>query len=392
MGAVFMFRTGVLTAVLCTLAARSFGQAPEDYDDPPPAPQFVTQAQAIEFPTNAGQIPNGSQQPAVINNAVDPLPTSVRGSTQTEIWNGSNGFGNPGGSPFDQSGSGYVDDSYFLDPAHKIFGTIGRTPSHFARHGWVRMEYLGWFVNGMHTPPLVTTGTNGVIGDPNTTVLFGGSSLLTGLRSGGRCAFGTWLNCCETVGLEAEYFSLPQAVQTFSASSDPAGNPPLFRPFFNINPTSGGPPTNSSEIVSDPGASAGTVSVRATSRLDGAGLRIMFRGCCSQWCEPGDCEMPVLNRSVQTNFFAGYRYLRLAEGLQINESLTSLMAANPGTFNNIFDQFNTENTFSGLDLGGTFLFQQNRWSMEVMSRLAAGWHTSMRRWRPSPPPSIPAVR
>jgi hypothetical protein len=99
---------------------------------------------------------------------------------------------------------------------------------------------------------------------------------------------------------------------------------------------------------------------------------MMFRGCCSQWCQPGDCEVPVLNRSVQTNFFAGARYLRLAEGLQINENLTSLGAANPGTFNNIFDQFNTENTFVGLDLGGTWMFQQNRWSIEAMPRLALG--------------------
>jgi hypothetical protein len=203
-------------------------------------------------------------------------------------------------------------------------------------------------------------------------VLFGGSSLLTGLRSGGRLRFGTWLNCCETVGIEAEYFSLPQATQTFSASSDGTGNPILARPFFNIAPiTPGVAPGNDSELVSYPGMLAGTVSVRATSRLDGAGLRMVFRGCCSQWCEPGDCEVPVLNRSVQTTYFLGTRYLRLAEGLQINENLTSLLPANPGTFS-IFDQFNTENTFVGLDMGGTWTFQQNRWSMEVMPRLALG--------------------
>ena len=239
------------------------------------------------------------------------------------------------------------------------------------------MEYLGWFVNGMHVPPLVTTsplGTAqnqaGVIGQPGTEVLFGGSSLLTGLRSGGRLRFGTWLNCCETVGIEADYFSLPQAVQNYSASSNGAGDPILARPFFNINPATG-VPRNDSELVSYPGLLAGTVGVQATSRLDGAGLRLLFRGCCSQWCTPGDCEVPVLNRSVQSNFFVGTRYLRLAEGLQINENLNSLSAANPGQFA-IFDQFNTENTFVGLDFGGTFVFQQNRWSVEVMPRLAIG--------------------
>jgi hypothetical protein len=57
--------------------------------------------------------------------------------------------------------------------------------------------------------------------------------------------------------------------------------------------------------------------------------------------------------------------------LQINENLNSLLPANPGTFS-IFDQFNTENTFVGLDMGFTWMFQQNRWSIEVWPRLALG--------------------
>jgi hypothetical protein len=367
--------------MVCTLAARSFGQAPEAYDDPPPEPQDISLTQAIEFPTRADGGPEGTPRPAVVNNGngnADPLPRSVRPQTQGQIWDGSNGYGDWQSSPiYGQPNTGEGCDACFLDPAHKFFGTLARVPGHLSQHGWVRVDYLGWFVNGMHVPPLVTTsplGTAqnqaGVIGQPGTEVLFGGSSLLTGIRSGGRVRFGTWLNCCETVGIEADFFSLPQAVQNYSASSNGAGDPILARPFFNINPASG-VPRNDSELVSYPGLLAGTVGVQATSRLDGAGLRLLFRGCCSQWCTPGDCEVPVLNRSMQTNFYVGTRYLRLAEGLQINENLNSLSAANPGQFA-IFDQFNTENTFVGLDFGGTFVFQQNRWSVEVMPRLAIG--------------------
>jgi hypothetical protein len=390
MGAIFMLRTCLVAAILCTLAARSFGQTPDAYDDPPPDPQDftlsqeqdITLTQGIDFPSRADGGAENAPRPATVNNGgrlANPLPRSARPYSQSEIWDGSNGYGDwDSASPFyGQSTANPCCDACTLDPAHKIFGTLGRIPGHFAQHGWVRMEYLGWWVNGMHVPPLVTTSPTGtaqnqagVIGQPGAEVLFGGSSLVTGLHSGGRLRFGSWLNCCETVGVEAEYFSIGQGTQTFSASSDAAGNPILARPFFNVNPNTG-VPRNDSELVSYPGVLAGTVGVVATSRLEGAGVRMMFRGCCSQWCEQGDCEVPTLNRSVRTNFFVGYRRLRLAEGLQINENLTSLSTANPGTFA-IFDQFNTENTFNGLDLGGYWTFQQNRWSIEVMPRLALG--------------------
>ena len=119
---------------------------------------------------------------------------------------------------------------------------------------------------------------------------------------------------------------------------------------------------------------AGTVNVTATqpSWME-AGLRMPCSGAAARSGASratAKCRCSTAACST-TYFFIGTRYLRLAEGLQINENLTSLLPANPGSFA-IFDQFNTENTFSGLDLGGTWTFQQNRWSIEVMPRLALG--------------------
>ena len=102
-------------------------------------------------------------------------------------------------------------------------------------------------------------------------------------------------------------------------------------------------------------------------------------GCCESCCSSSRDTCggntsggnPPVYRRRQVALFAGYRYLRLGEGLQVQEALTSLDPANPGTFS-IFDRFNTENTFSGLDLGGTWDIQRNRWSLEMMARVALG--------------------
>jgi hypothetical protein len=68
---------------------------------------------------------------------------------------------------------------------------------------------------------------------------------------------------------------------------------------------------------------------------------------------------------------AGYRFLRLDEGLAIGEDLTSLNPAAPSTFD-IADRFDTENTFHGGEIGVLLEGQRCRWSWEILAKVALG--------------------
>jgi hypothetical protein len=77
---------------------------------------------------------------------------------------------------------------------------------------WARADYLMWWVEGMDTPPLVTSspaGTNrdvaGVLGQPTTTILFGGDSLIDTMRPGGRFTAGYWFDWARFHGVEATF-------------------------------------------------------------------------------------------------------------------------------------------------------------------------------------------
>ncbi len=101
---------------------------------------------------------------------------------------------------------------------------------------YVRGEYLGWAAKGMNLPPLVTTsppGTAqfdaGVLGEDGTSILFGGQTTGSNMRSGGRITFGWWFDPCQRLGVEADYFGIEDETESFTATS--TGTPILARPF-----------------------------------------------------------------------------------------------------------------------------------------------------------------
>jgi hypothetical protein len=207
---------------------------------------------------------------------------------------------------------------------------------------WATGEYLLWWQKDSPLPPLVTTSpatSAGVLGQPGTTILFGGSGLDQGAFSGGRIAVGAWLDDCQTVGLEADFFFLDSRSQSFNASSSGApGSPVLARPFIN-NPSC----NQDAELVSFPGVLAGSVHVAESSRLWGAGANGICNLCseCSCGCR------------YRVDLQAGFRYLRLDENLGIAENLVTLAgsSAPAGTTFAVVDRFDTRNQFYGGQLG-----------------------------------------
>jgi hypothetical protein len=243
---------------------------------------------------------------------------------------------------------------------------------------WVHGEYLMWWSKGMETQPLVTAGPTGTLSDPRTGVLFGDDDLLGQVRSGFRVRLGTWLDCSQRWALEGEYWRLGGVSEDFFAASDALGNPPIYRPFFNVNPRDrtgqfDPPARDDVELVSTPGAVAGSVSVQASSQLQGAGLWVRHNLCCDASAVV-DCD-PCFNSpndpfGRRFDFLIGYRYVRLSDQLTIREDLNSLRTP-PGTFD-LTDSFGASNDFHGAELGVLGEFDYGRWSLELLGRLALG--------------------
>jgi hypothetical protein len=239
---------------------------------------------------------------------------------------------------------------------------------------WVDVDYLLWWMRGMHVPPLVTSGLTpqqpGILGDANTFILFGDDDIDNRARSGGRLQAGMWLNPCQTVGIEAEYLALATDSTHFYLWSD--GNPIVSRPI--IDDATG---QETVERVAFPrgntGSVDGAVSVDASTQFQSAALRMRLALCRqdSCWSDPC-CPDLAYHDGYRSYLLAGYRYMRLDDRLGIAEQLTSTdTTLGPGAFL-IHDQFNTLNQFNGAELGLEFELRRNRWSWDILPKLALG--------------------
>jgi hypothetical protein len=227
---------------------------------------------------------------------------------------------------------------------------------------WGCAEYLLWWVKGDRLPPLVTTspaGTPladaGILGLPSTTVLIGDSRVNDDVRSGGRFTLGTWLDCNEKFGISADFFFLESRGQDFAAASD--GSTILMRPFFNTQRQA-----QDAEIDAFPGISTGRKAVSTSSEFLGADAFARCNVCCG-------CDYRI-------DALAGYRFLRLKEGLRIDEQVTSTSTAPdaplPGTTFDLFDRFDTENRFHGGTIGVQSTWSRDRLCFDLLALVALG--------------------
>ena len=240
------------------------------------------------------------------------------------------------------------------------------------RDGWVSLEYLLWYQDGMDLPPLVTTSSAGtpraaagVLGDSRTSILIGGNEALTDSLSGGRLRFGFWLDPAHRWAVEAEYFGVDHESESSSLSS--GGTPILARPFFNV--LDGG--AEDSELIAFPGVASGGIAVNVESELQGAGFHFRRRIIACEGC--GDtvfCNLPQKYCS-HLDGLIGYRWLQLDESLSVSEQLTSTIPNRQGAFS-IHDGFRTFSQFNGFDFGGSYRRSRGLWSLDLLAKLAIG--------------------
>lgn len=243
-------------------------------------------------------------------------------------------------------------------------GTYMPSPMVLSERLWLRAEYMHWWTEGMELPPLVTTSPAGtpqadaaVLGEPNTSILFGNRRINDDSTSGIRFKTGFWLTPQGTFAIEAEYFE-------FLGDQDDGyrgggGSQIVGRPLFD--PSRG---IETAQLIDFDGRVSGTLGIGSSSDL----RSFLINGRVGL-CPVGTCNANGL--ADRTDWIVGYRYLKLDESLTFNENLTSEVANVPGTVVNS-EAFRTRNEFHGLQLGVVHQAQFRRAYLESSLRVAVG--------------------
>jgi hypothetical protein len=225
-----------------------------------------------------------------------------------------------------------------------------------------------WWVKGGPSPnPLVSAGSvidalPGALGQPGTTVLFGGNNIDFGTVPGGRFNFGFWLPQCPIVGFEAGFFGIGQNRVHFNAYSDANGDQIIGRPIFDAQ-------TQTETFYGDsyPGYATGGVTITATTELE-------------SW-EVSAALNLAKTHSWSLDVTAGFRSLNLEETINISDTATPLT---PGVFVfqgvpvfpsgtlTDFDQFRTSNTFYGGQVGTRFYWYTGPVDLALNAKVALG--------------------
>jgi hypothetical protein len=223
---------------------------------------------------------------------------------------------------------------------------------------WASADFLFWWTKEMDVPPLATSsplGTAqaqaGVLGQPGTAIVFGNTGLQDQGRPGGRFTLGLWLDRNHCQSLDVTYLMLPRDTESASFSSNQF--PILARPFFNV--------FNGAEDarrIAFPGELQGTLGIETSTELQS--FEALYRLSINRWC------------NERTDLLLGYRFAELEDRIRISESTLALAAPLAGTTFDLFDEFNTRNTFHGVEAGLEMQCQNACWSWAALAKVAVG--------------------
>ncbi len=267
--------------------------------------------------------------------------------------------------------------AYHMAPNHKPctrdHTRVFRTE--FPGRLWFSTEYLIWATTGQAVPPLVTsspTGTPenqiGVLGLPATSVLFGDTSFDGPMRSGARLTTGFWFTPRQDRGIEASWFGLAITEKAFGLSTN-GGTSYLARPYIDVVPT-----PEQKAVVIIPSATSPTFPTLDPTLLDqsvDASLKSQF----------GSVGVLYKSNRLQGSDFhrrywaGGFRYLMLEDQLAINMTSTVSTGTSgtlPTTSATVSDSFRTLNQFYGGEFGMIEKWWRDRWSLQVLGKVALG--------------------
>jgi hypothetical protein len=228
-------------------------------------------------------------------------------------------------------------------------------------------EYLLWYIKNAHVPALVvgtpggaaTGGNTGVVPAaslPGGRVLFGDSNVDMEDRSGGLFTLSMPLNEEKTIGVHATYFFLGSRTVTFVGGGNGGPDSPIVgRPY--VDALTG---ADAFRTVAAPGVADGFVHVGLTSRMQGV--------------EANGVGNVLGGEHYQIDLLSGFRFVQLAEGLQVVERERYLAGAGDlaGTVFAAEDKVSTNTRFYGGQLGTRLEFRRAGAFMNFTGKLAFG--------------------
>lgn len=229
---------------------------------------------------------------------------------------------------------------------------------------WLRADmFFGWFKRP-YSPPLLTTGTpqesRGIIGNDGTSVLYGDGNINLLVHYGGRVTFGFWLEPSQALGFEGSYFFLAGRKALFEISSK--GDPLLAAPYFDAIADQQSSLVLANDTLNDQSLAHrnGAVEIGWSSRMHGAELNFVHN--------------LVRGSRARIDWSWGYRYLRFDESLYQSVTIAEDPPAGQqfGTETHLFDKFDTENDFNGINFGVRSQWWWGCWSLDVNGKLALG--------------------
>ncbi len=203
---------------------------------------------------------------------------------------------------------------------------------------WFAADFYHAVSQGTLVPPLVTTapngtalGTAGALGQPTTSILYGGRRELSDFRPGLRATAGLWLTEDSRFGVDGTFLYVGNASSSFARATD-ANGAILAQPVtFGLTGTLLAVPVGF--------LGAGSISAHASRAIIGGDANFRYGLSTS---ERGRLDLLV-----------GYRYLRLRDSIDVASLHT--VTGFPQLDTALSDSFSTLNQFHGgqIGLGGT---------------------------------------
>jgi hypothetical protein len=320
----------------------------------------------------------GKQPMQAIPGALEPTPSTIdSSSTDMGPWQGAC-TGSDGCNSCDSCEScGHPDcacgcGSLFGGRLGCLFGSgggwsqLGQLHHQWANSArpvrfWGGVEGLWWWNKERELPVLATTSVAGtpfadagVLGEPGTSILFGGGEFDGEGSEGIRGTLGYWVDPGQNIGILARAFQFGEEEIDFRASS--TGDPILARPFFDV-----GLGLQDALVVAYPGITRGWIDIQTSNEVRGYDLmlrRLLYYGECNR-----------------LDLIGGYHGTKIEDGVQVAHQIVSTDPAGlipVGTRINTVDSFEAENEFHGGSIGIMAQGFDGRLTWNFLSKISFG--------------------